>query len=150
MEPDRYQKNHLLFILGIIFLLSSLILVAFSFYILPHLLWEWHYDVPEFISFWREALRERYNFTLLGASIAIFLIFISLSFICGYFSYLISNYIDNKIYDIAKPKAKKIALGRELKTSIAFGAKIFGLMLLVIMVVFMLHWLFSITPPIIS
>ena len=98
MEPDRYQKHHVLFIIGLVSLLSSLILIFFSAFLLPHLLFAWQYNVPEFIFFWRESLTANYGLTFSKSSQYIFLFFFLLAVLFGIVAYIISKRIDDEIY----------------------------------------------------
>ena len=150
MEYDRYQHNNKIFIIGLLCLLVSLSLLAFSIYILPYLLWNWTYNVPGFILDWRERLKEFYNFTDSGASWTIFLIFIIPAIICGYISQLTSNYMDNQIEGV-KPETTTpeppIEVKGDIQETIGFGLKIFLLIILVLVLVALLEWLIATPPP---
>lgn len=144
MEPDRYQQNSKLFVIGLICLLTSLSLFAFGFYVMPYLLWNWGYNVPGFISTWREWFKESYDFTDSEASWLIFFIFIIPAVICGYISQRASNYIDNQIYDIHPEKS--MAVKRDIQETLSFSFKIFLLIILVFVAVTVVEWL--VAPPI--
>ncbi|MBA4697189.1 MAG: hypothetical protein H2069_07370 [Legionella sp.] len=131
MESDRYQKNSKLFIIGIISLLFSLSLLAFSLYILPYLLWDLFYRVPAFVLNWREGIKNFYEISELGAAWIVFLIFIIPAVFFGYISYLTSNYIDDRIFNPApltteKPEVEK----KELRETFGWVFKILGMILL--------------------
>ncbi len=98
MEPDRYQKNHMVFIIAMISLIFSLSLLAFSLYLLPHLLFKWHYDTPGFIIFWQEWLRSDYDVGATLSSRLILLFFFGLALIFGVITYFSSNRIENQIF----------------------------------------------------
>ncbi len=98
MEQDRFQKNHVLYIIGLISLVASLSLFAFTLYILPHLIFGWGYDAPVFISSWKEILRFGYHFSSSAASQLIALLFFILTVIFAIIAYFSSNRIDNEIY----------------------------------------------------
>ncbi len=100
MEPDRYQENHVLYILGMLCLSISLSLLLFSFFTLPYLLFGWHYEVPGFIISWREWLVSNYGLGLKHASWLISLILFIVSFLFGIGAYSTSMRIDNAIYGI--------------------------------------------------
>lgn len=98
MEPDRYKNNHTVFIIGMISLLLSLSLLAFSFYILPFLLFGWQYDVPGFILFWRESLQTDYSLSSTLSCRLILLFYFGLACIFSLITYFSSNRIDDQIY----------------------------------------------------
>jgi len=98
MEPERYRQNHFLYVIGLIFLIFSLSLFAFSAYIIPFLLFKWSYDVPEFVSNWHHWLLER-NYSEAAACWLIFLSFIGLALLCAAIAHIASNRIDNQLYE---------------------------------------------------
>ncbi|KTC86756.1 hypothetical protein [Legionella brunensis] len=150
MEYDRFQQNSVLFVIGIITLLLSLSLFAFSFYILPFLLFDWVYDVPEFISIWREWLKEEYTFTDTGASWLILLIFIIPALIFGYISYLASNYIDNRLYNVVPKRAENERQGelkKDIQETLGFVLKILGAIILILVGISIIQWLLAVPTP---
>ncbi|WP_028388500.1 hypothetical protein [Legionella fairfieldensis] len=150
MEHDRYEQNSKLFVIGLLCLLLSLTLLAFGLYILPYLLWNWRYDIPDFVLSWREWLKEYYNFTDSGASWLIFLVFFIPAIICGFISRWASNYIDNQINGIVpapEPQKHREEIKRDLQESFGFGLKIFLLIILVLVAVTALEWLIASPNP---
>ncbi|MFA5959141.1 MAG: hypothetical protein WC785_01320 [Tatlockia sp.] len=142
MEQDRYQQNALVFIIGLISLLLSLSLFAFSFYIMPYLLWSWTYSVPGTILFIREWFKETFEFTDIGASWMVFLMFIIPAVVFGYISQFSSNYLDDAIYGLKKVKSEKQEeIKRDVQETLSFGLKLFLLIVLVISVVLTIEWL---------
>ncbi|MCC5015945.1 MULTISPECIES: hypothetical protein [Legionella] len=145
MEPDRYEQNSKVFILGIVTLLLSLTLFALGFYVVPYLFWGWNYDIPAIVLNWHEWLKEYYEFSEAGASWIIFLIFIIPALICGYISHLASNHIDNKIHGIEPVKTdKQIEIKEEVKATLSFGFKIVLLIVLVLLALSLLQWLLTV------
>ncbi|KTD20097.1 transmembrane protein [Legionella lansingensis] len=150
MEYDRFQQNSVLFVIGIIALLLSLSLFTICFYIFPFLLFDWVYNVPEFVSIWREWLIEEYNYTITGASWVILLIFLVPAFICGYISYFISNYIDNRLYGIVPEetaKKKRVEIRKDIQETLVFVLKILGLVILVLIGISILQWIVAVPTP---
>lgn len=146
MEPDRFQQNSKIFLVGLICLLLCLSLLAFGFYILPYLLWNWSYKVPGSVLVLREWLRENYAFSEMGASWLIFLIFFIPAIICGLISQWSSNYIEKKMYGLDRVSPEKhLEIHKDVQESISFGLKILLLILLVLAGVILLEWL--IAPP---
>lgn len=149
MEQDRYQQNSLVFIIGMISLLLCLCFLAFSFYILPYLLFSWVYSVPGLILFMREWFRELFNFTENGASWLVFLSFFLPALIFGYISQLSSNYIDDRIYRIKESTPLHTEeIKKDVQETLGFGLKLFLLILLVFVVVLAIEWLVAKPPPI--
>ncbi|KTD17203.1 hypothetical protein [Legionella jordanis] len=149
MEYDRFQQNHTLFIIGIIALLISLSLFAFSFYLMPFLLFNWIYDVPQFVLVWREWLRDDFHFTVMGASWIILLLLIIPALVCGYISYFASNYIDNRIYHLVPEKKEpqqREKIKRDMQETLVFLLKILGLVVLVLIAISVLQWILAIPP----
>lgn len=98
MEPDRYRVNQKYYIIGMIFLAICLALFVFCAYIFPHLLFNWIYDVPEFIAHWRTWLQMNHGFSENTSSLLIFLFFFILALICAGIAYAASNTIEDEIY----------------------------------------------------
>lgn len=98
MEQDRYNTDHFLFIIGMISLIMSLAMFGLTFYVLPNLLFGLIYDIPSFISEWREWIRTSYQVTDYAASQIIALFLFTLSLMFALIAYLSSNQIDNKIF----------------------------------------------------
>lgn len=142
MEEDRYQKTHTPFILGLLSLVLALTLFAFFLYLLPHTLFSWQYNVPEFILDWREWLEYKYNFTEPVASKYILFLFFGLAMIFTIIAYIASHLIDNQLLphemgDMNKPvKFKKN--GRE---ALNLGLKIFVIIIIVFILGALFEWL---------
>tara|TARA_Y100000588_G_scaffold306654_1_gene330425 strand:+ start:2187 stop:2645 length:459 start_codon:yes stop_codon:yes gene_type:complete len=79
MNQHSSKQREVFFYLGIAFLIISLILVGIVFYLLPHLLFGWVYDVPYFIMHWRGAIVQFYGFSNITASWVIFAILFTLA-----------------------------------------------------------------------
>ena len=107
MEQDRYQRNHKTFIIGLISLLLSLSLFAFSFYVMPNLLFGWYFEVPPFILDLVEWLQYTYNYSNSAASKLIFLVIFLLALFFAAVAYYCSNSIDNQIYSAELQHQKK-------------------------------------------
>jgi len=98
MEQDRYNTNHPLFIIGMISLILCLAMFGLTFYVLPNLLFGLIYDVPSFITDWKEWLWTTYEMNDYRASHIIALFLFSCSLIFALIAYFSSNKIDNKIF----------------------------------------------------
>ena len=148
MEPDRYQQNHTLYIFGMISLLISLGSLFFLIFIFPHLLLGWHYDVPEFIAYWREWFVENYAVTFNQASQIIALFFITLTLIFGLCAYFASAKIENSIYfDEAKMAALKgVNRMKALKAPRYFFWKVLGFVILAYVATVVFQWSLYVPP----
>jgi len=98
MEEDRYQKHHVLYIIGLLSLVASLSLFAFTLYILPYLVFGWRYDAPGFIHLWKELLIVKYHFSSSAASQIIGVPFFLLALVFAFIANFSSNRMDNEIY----------------------------------------------------
>lgn len=90
-------NNNKIFIIGMICLVLSLGLLLSALYILPFLLWDLAYDVPDFISDSISYFQENYNYSSAGSKLIVWLIFVIPGAITGYLSYYFSHLLDEKI-----------------------------------------------------
>lgn len=98
MEPDRFRQNEYLYILGILFLVISLCLFAFTLYLTPYLLFKWVYDVPEFIVNWVHWLQRHKGYSDTGSRLVVFVLFLITSILTATVTYFSSHTIENKIH----------------------------------------------------
>lgn len=147
MEQDRYQKNHKLFILGMLSLVISLGLFAFAVYILPNLLFGWVYDVPSFVTYLKGWLQSTHNFTDPSAGRFIFLCVFLAALIFAFIAYVSSNWIDNQIYSDELNQLhemQSISKTAEAQNSGGEGThlffKILGYVMLIIIVALLVDW----------
>ena len=148
MEPDRYRQNHFLYVIGLIFLVFSLSLFAFSAYIIPFLLFKWSYDVPEFISTWQQWLLER-DYSNAAACWLIFLFFIVLALFCAAIAHIASNRIDNKLYKTeVEAKVEPARSTDDTKETTNLLVKIVFIVILVFIGALLFQWLISSPTPI--
>ncbi len=142
MEDDRYQKNHFLFIIGLVSLLLALSLFVLTLYLLPHLLFGWLYNIPEFILFWIEWLQSQYNVTEVGASQLIILFFFLLSLFFATIAYFSSNRIDSQIFNLGSSRTRKpITFKKSSREGLALGLKILFIMIIVFVAASLFQWL---------
>ncbi|KTC65891.1 transmembrane protein [Legionella adelaidensis] len=98
MEPNRFRQNETLYFVGILFLLISLCLLAFTLYITPFLLLKWVYDVPEFLMNWVHWLQRNEGYTDTFSRTLVFLFFLMATILSGFIAYLCSNSIENRVF----------------------------------------------------
>ena len=107
MERDRFRTNEWAYVVGMICLAFSLALFAFSFYIMPHLLFGWHYRLPDFITIWSTTLQESYQFSERGAAWALFLGYFLPAVLFAVMADILSNRIDRQIYGMDRTDFNK-------------------------------------------
>ncbi|HAT8179406.1 TPA: hypothetical protein JA361_08015 [Legionella pneumophila] len=150
MQHNIYE-NSKLHILGIICLVISLALFFFSLYIIPFLIWQLDYDIPDFVSNMIAYGEDEYYYSHTTSRILVWLIFFTPSLIMGYLSYYISNYIDKNNLKLQEEPLESIQEKSLPKTegrgrdSALLGFKIVLLMVLIIAIIFLLQILFDLT-----
>lgn len=139
MESDRYQRHHVLYFVGIVSLLICLSLVFLVLYILPYLIWQLNYDLPEFITTMIAFFEEKYSVTELRSRIYVVILLIIPIVVTGFVSYYVSNFIDDEIYkneltsdEVIEQKNHSDDVKQEIKESATVGFEIIGLIILVI------------------
>lgn len=146
IDKERYQHNSKLFIISLICLVLSLCFFSFAFYILPNLLWDWDYDIPEFVYTLRQWVIDNYNFSEGHAKITVFLTFFIPALVTGFISYFTSNKIENEVLGITPEKMPgENEPSREMKETFSFSLKLFLTIILVLIVLFFVEWLLA-TP----
>lgn len=147
MEKDRFSNNHKLYILGLVCLVLCLGFLFFSLFILPFLIWQLNYNVPDFISAILNLFQEEYGYSDESSKTIVWLIFFIPGVITGLISYLVSNYIDNQIYkpEVESEDNEENLRNREKKQarreSAVFSLKILGLMILFVFLIFLFQYL---------
>lgn len=148
MQNIPFQENKALYIVGIIGLILAMVLIAFSLYLLPHLLFGWVYDVPGWVIIWRENLVRTYDIGDQFASFVIFLIFFIPGLLAFYVAYVASNRLDNDIYIRNRNEAKQIILKRDISSTTNILLKIIIIVILVIIAAELFEWFLYIEPAI--
>lgn len=140
MEPDRYQKNHTLFLVGMISLMVGLILLLLSLYLLPNLLFGWQYSTPIFVTYVNEWLRATYEIPSQAAAKIIFLVLLGLSLIFIVVAYFSSNRLENEIYQDELGETEQPIVKKEEPSE---GKSLTLKILLIIFAIFVLGTLFE-------
>lgn len=145
MDKDRFDVNSKAFVISMVCLLLCLTLLAFSLYLLPYLIWNWNYDIPESIFIWHQWLKDQYNFSDSAVHFIIFLSFFIPAVITGYIAYRLSNEIDKEVLGLTTPETKiKTEVAREqLNASMTLGFRLLIIILLIIAAVFLFEWLIT-------
>ncbi len=109
MTEDRYEVNHTLYVVGLISLLCSLSLTFFALYILPNLLWDLAYTVPDAVTSWHVWLQEEQDWTDRGSAWLIFSVLMVPGILLGFVSYWASNRLDEGLPNLLPPKEIELA-----------------------------------------
>ncbi len=150
MEQKRFGGHDKLFIFGMICLTISLGLFFFSLYILPYFLFEWSYNIPDFILELLAKYQDDYQYTSAGSKTIIWLMFFIPCVITGIISYFISRYFDQQMYGPEinpeeEPEKQPGELQKQIKESASFGGKILALMIVIVVLIFLLQYLIQST-----
>lgn len=137
----------MLYIAGMICLVISMALLVFSAYIFPFLLFNWVYDVPEFVLRWRQFFQVDYGFSLLRASWGVFCVFFIPALIMALLAYVFSHRIDAELHGVETPvQEKKEKISLEVKATTSILSKIIFTVILVFIIVTLFEWLIYIPP----
>ncbi|MFM9185238.1 hypothetical protein [Legionella pneumophila] len=132
-------------LIQIICLIIFLVLFFFSLFIMPFLIWELHYNVPDFVSNMIAYLEDTYYYSSPVSKTLVWLTFFIPCLITGYFSYYISCSIDKKNLlkdaNIDEEQSKEISsvTNEQIKESASLGFKILILMAAIILIIFILQ-----------
>lgn len=139
MESDRYQRHHVLYLVGIVCLLLCLSLVFLLLYILPYLIWKLNYDLPEFITTMIAFFEDKYYASEVRSRVYVGIVLFIPILITGLVSYYVSNFIDDEIYkneltsdEATEEKNHSEEVKKERRESATIGFEIIGLIILVV------------------
>lgn len=90
----HHNSNNTIFAVGIICLALSLGFILFALYILPYLMFDLSYNVPELIAEYMEWLQDKYSYTMATSKLMVWLTFLIPGLATGYISYYVSHYLD--------------------------------------------------------
>lgn len=93
---EESKSNNKIFIVGVVCLVLSVSFLFFSLYIIPYLIWELHYDVPDFVAAAIVNVQDNYNYSGSTSKFIVWLLFLLPSLVMGLISYFISNRIDKE------------------------------------------------------
>lgn len=147
MEADRYEQNHKSYVIGIISLLLCLSLFSVTAYIMPYLIFNWRYSVPDFILDLRFYIMTTWDLGLNQASWYVFLIFFVSSCISSIVAYFLSNKIDSEIHGIEKkPRIVKRVRRRTNKSTASILLRVLVVLCLVFIASQLFEWAMFTTP----
>ena len=102
MEYDRYQHNHLIYLVALFSLIFGLLCISIAIYILPYALFNWIYGLPMYFFDVVNTIKDNFHMTDSDAAWAICGGFMITGLMCLFFADIISNRIDNNLLDIKK------------------------------------------------
>ena len=100
MEPDRFQHNPKVYIIGLLCMIISMALFGLGAYALPNLAFGLNYSIPSIIYNWMSWIHIAYDLTEKQAGWLVLLVIFILGFVASIVTYAISNRIETEMYSI--------------------------------------------------
>lgn len=148
MDRRSERETERGFLIAVIALLIAMAFIGFALYILPNLLWDWHYDVPEFVADWVYNFQNQFGLTQAGAGLLFFSIFFIPGLISGIIVYFIFSRIERlKLSETAPESSKKLSSNESWKESLGLMGQLLLLALLIFIIMRVLDWLIASPPP---
>ena len=158
LEQDRYQHSPKLYIIGMVMLMLFWLFLLIGLYIVPYLIWGFHYEIPEFIIALIVFIQEEFDLSLYLAKWLTFLTFMVPAGVCMVISCVISYYIDHTLVvekemasrtsmAIGEAPSKKPVTARPVGRELSFATTLFILMMVGLVILFLIEWLISSPPP---
>ena len=144
MASNRYNQNSGNYLIGMICLFAGLMLFCYSAYVLPYLMFGWHYSLPDFILNWASMMKTEYDFNRFYVGCIIFFSFFTPGLILFFIAGLISNHLESDLIE-KPPEEEKIVLTRDSEKykSLRLSLKMLGLLILVVIFVRLLEWVIA-------
>ena len=103
MEPDRFQHNPKVYIIGLLCMIASMLLFGLGVYTLPKIAFGFTYRIPETVYNWISWVHIAYDITEKKAGWIVLMIIFILGLASSIVTYSISNRIETEMYAI-KPE----------------------------------------------
>lgn len=155
MDKERFLQHQKLFITGLVSMILGLVLLFFSLFLLPYLIWNLHYHVPYLVEVILAYFSETLQLSTVASKFYTWLVFLIPALILGLISFLISNYIDSQILeetdkdgsnqDEIMTKTESSKTPTEVRDSVVLTTEIIILMACVVGIIFLLQSLFGFT-----
>lgn len=139
-QPDDFETPSL--ILLVVFIGWSI----YTLYLMPHLLFNWHYDVPGWIWYVRVWFVEQFGIGEREASFIILSIMLVVAMILLIIEKLITKSNENipeVLEEIELRKERQKALRAEIKSTTNFFMQVFMIAIGIFVLLIGLHWLIS-------
>jgi hypothetical protein len=136
MEQDRYKQNHFLYIAGMFSLIISLGLFAFSLFLIPHLIFGWHYNVPDFLIDLIAMFENDYEMSTAKVKWLLFLVLDVPAVVLFIVADVLSNKIDNKIYKANRSATQSPTRKMDGQSGLRESGVLFLRMTMIVIVVF--------------
>lgn len=142
------NPHHILFAVGMLAMVLSFAMFAFVLYILPHIFFHWHYDVPEFViqlETWYQTQQSLQGFMLV---IAIFTPFILAGLVFAYIAKK-ANLIIERDHELdahheLEPEFRNQRFERDQSESLTMGLKLLAIIAIVLLALFLVEYLINV------
>lgn len=138
MEPDRFQHNQKMYIIGLTSLLISMMLFGLGAFILPRVVFGIAYNIPAFIFDWTNLIQVVYGLSEKAAGWIILLVVFLAGFFFSIVTYVVSHRIDSEIYHIEPEPVTEKKPAKEIRETVLLVIKV----LIIIAVIFLATKLF--------
>ena len=102
MEFDRFKMHHRVFVLGIISLFLGICCIAFAIFLIPYTLLQIDYSVPLIFFQASSVIEHFFSVSDVSAQSGMVYFIILMGLLLLIVAEMISNYIDNQLYKVAK------------------------------------------------
>lgn len=148
MATRTKTEHPYLLMLSLVLLTLSLFFGGFLLYILPNVIWDLDYNVPDVLGNLRFALVDTYGYSDLSSRMITLIIFFIPAAVFGYLNYRLSNYLEQmeilRTEDMVPENPSIENEGMTLE-SVSWFFKMFVLAIVIVALLFGLQWLLS-TP----
>lgn len=150
MEYDRFEHHPVLFILGMFSLILGLLMVGFSIYILPHIMFSWDYAIPLEWFNWTQKLQSYYALLPETAEKWFFMSMLILGLLCLLMAEWIANFLDvhelKMRHMLREEETKEPELVQEKKDTWRIFLVVALILLITIFGVRLLEWSIQLAP----
>jgi hypothetical protein len=146
MEPNWNQQNNKLFIVGMIFLVLSLMLLAYTMYLSPYLLLNWKYDVPESVVSLQNILSVKWETTERTASVVMFLVLVAVSGALIWIAHKLSNRMEHTENPTEQSEPERDY--KRTKETMSVLAKLVVWIVVIFVAALVLQWIMYTPPPV--
>ena len=143
MEQDRYKKNHFSYIAGMLSLITSLVLFACSLFLIPNLIFGWHYALPGFLIELMAMLENDYGMTPSSINWLLCGVLVIPGVVLFIMADILSNKIDNEIYEVNRFVPEAQTKKKDGNSGLEESGGLFFRMTMIVIVVFLVAGVFQ-------
>ena len=144
MEPDRFQHNPKVYIIGLLSMIASMALFGLGAYTLPNIAFGLSYRIPEIIYNWISWVHIAYDVTEKKAGWMVLIIIFILGLASSLVTYSISNRIETEMYAIKPEKEQAHAESNTWRETAPFVFKMLFILASVFIGAKLFHWVITI------